>query len=165
MEPITMKSVNHIKSSKPFLNTDTLAFIEELMDELDLSSARFVFMLTPEWSYGLLTDKGLEYIGSYQLNDTSATLYDPATNQIDYLYNLPPALHFLALLGSEPDQKLLTEFKSCRYSWIGLREDIDRESFYTAENIAALWDKPDEAHPYFIPDRSHALKLAGYNPL
>jgi hypothetical protein len=157
LEPL----IASIKSAEPFLDSDLIEFVEELMDEFNLTSARFAFMPTPEWGYGILTDQGLEYFGSLNVDGLSPNFYDPIHSQFNLIQHIPIELQFLALLGSEPTDALLAEFRSCRYSWTGLRDDVDRDSFYTQENIAAIWDKPEDASRYFIPDRATALKLAG----
>jgi hypothetical protein len=158
LEPL----ITSIKSAEPFLDSDLIEFVEELMDEFNLTSARFAFMPTPEWGYGLLTDQGLEYFGSLNVEGLSPDFYDPTHSQFNLIQHIPIELQFLALLSSEPNDALLAEFRSCRYSWIGLLDDVDRDSFYTKENIAAIWDKPEEASRYFIPDRATAFKLAGF---
>jgi hypothetical protein len=145
-----------IKSSPVFLDEDRLSLIDALMNELNLSSARITFYPTPEWGYGLLTDQGIEYFGSLNLY----TLQEDLTANV--LKHLPTWLLFLALIGPDPSDSLLARFRTYQLIWIGLRDDVNREMFFTQDNIAGLWQNPESASQFFIADRSTALKLAGY---
>jgi hypothetical protein len=153
-----------VKEAGSFLTDTFIDFTEDLMGQFNLSSARFTFMPDPGWGYAILTDSGLEYVGELRVKKLSPSYFDPAyAPPFDLIQYIPATLQFLALLGPEPDDALLAEFRSYRYHWVGLREDIDRNAFYTRKNIAAIWGDPQKASQHFISDRTKALKLAGCN--
>lgn len=156
LEPL----IKEITSAGPFLDADQLTLIEELMEEFDLSSARMVFLPSSEWRYGLLTDQGVEYVGRLEL-PLLGFPYEPLVSADLLSKGIPLALPLLALFGPDPDDTLLAKFRSYQFSWIGLRDDIDRQTFFTCENIRSLWEQLDKASQYFI-DQSTALKLAGH---
>jgi len=158
LEPL----LDDIKAAGPFLYQDNIDATEELMDEFNLSTARFTFMPSLGWSYAILADGGLEYVDGLQLGDDTSSLFGlNKGTKFDLIQHTPMVLQLLALIGPEPDDSLLAEFRSCRYQWIGLREDIDRNDFYTQKNISAIWEAPMEATKYFMNDRDKTLKLAG----
>lgn len=156
-----------IKAADPFMDEDRLDLIHSLMCDLDLRSARFALDPSKTWSYALLTDQGFEYIGDFSFQykgewtSSFCGMHQPKAISA-LIDHVPLAIQFLAFIGQTPDEKLLAEFRSHRFSWVGLKEGVDRETFFTQDNIAKLWNNPEEASQYFIPDRSTALKLAGH---
>lgn len=170
---ITIEALNlgnilqSLKDTPPFMDEDRVEFVNDVLLDLDLRSAKFVYNPTNEWDYALLTDQGLEYIGNLNFPSDGEWISSfcgmgqPAaiTGLLDHV---PSAFQLLAFVGQAPDDELLAEFRSHRFSWVGLKEDVDRETFFTQDNIAKLWDNPEKASQYFIPDRSTALKLAGH---
>lgn len=156
-----------IKDTDPFMDEDRLELVNELMLELDLRSAKFIYDPRSEWGYALLTDQGLEYIGelSFQHEGEWVSSFCGMSQPsaiADLLEHVPSTFQLLAFFGQTPDDKLLAAFRSHRFSWVGLKEDVNREEFFTQDNITKLWDNPESASQYFINDRSTALKLAGY---
>lgn len=156
-----------IKEVDSFMDEDRVDLVNSLMLDLDLRSARFVYDPSKAWSYALLTDQGFEYIGdlSFQYEgewvSSFCRMHQPSAISA-LLDHVPIAIQLLAFFGQTPDEKLLDEFRSQRFSWVGLKEDVDREVFFTRDNIMRLWENPESASQYFISDRSIALKLAGY---
>ncbi len=157
-----------IKAADPFMDEDRVDLVNSIMLDLDLRSARFVYDPSNAWGYALLTDQGFEYIGDFSFQydgewiSSFCGMGQPSaiTGLLDHV---PSAFQLLAFFGQTPDDKLLAEFRSHRFSWVGLKEDVDRETFFTQDNIAKLWEDPENASQYFIADRSIALKLAGYS--
>jgi len=144
-----------LRGTAAFLDTDMREFTDDLMNDFDLKAARFVLEpINGEWSYGILTDSGVEYVGTLYIEST--------TLDTALLAQIPMPLQMLPLLGAEPDPVLLEQFQSHRYQWVGLLDSVDRETFFTVENIRQLWDQLDDAQQFFQPSRDQALKLAGF---
>lgn len=142
--------IDRAKQDDGYTDEDTVEIIEGLIEEFELTCALFVLKagklgdFGSPWEYWMLTDHGPEFISSHHasfLEHVQPENYD----------SLPKALPLLIFLGQEPDKEVLEHFRTGRYVWHTLRNDVNTESLFTQEGIAALWEDALNSDPLFEP--------------
>lgn len=149
-------ALSEARKNAGFTEGGDVELIEDLREEFKLDVARFVFRTGPaggfgsSWEYCLLTDHGLEFIGSLQQPFTTLV------NTENYA-GLPKAMPLLMFFGKDPDEEVLEKFRSGQYVWHALRHDVNRDVLFSLKGLDTLWNDIDRADSLFEPAELLAL--------